>query len=186
LPVASELAICILFKPPGNGGKANSLLLTRASCESSLIYGNYKSIESSHFKSSVHFGLQRWEVGNYFKDPPDFELMASQVAKRLILNVVRVNSAPQLGHVNFFAAPDFSRTWRSRLLNGESSSNSLCKQSPDPLMPPDDHLLSDCGISQPGLPNGAKTQLLMHTNTNYLLDLCILLRLFDKEYQLIG
>jgi hypothetical protein len=34
--------------------------------------------------------------------------------------------------------------------------------------------------------NGAKTQLLMHTNTNYLLDLCILLRLFDKEYQLIG
>jgi hypothetical protein len=109
-----------ISKPPGDGGKANSLLLTKASCKSSLIYGNYKSIESSHFNPSVHFGLQRWEVGNYFKDPPDFELMASQVAKWLILNVVRVNSAPQLGHVNFFAAPDFSRTWRSQLLNGES------------------------------------------------------------------
>jgi hypothetical protein len=34
-------------------------------------------------------------------------------------------------------------------------------------------------------PNGAKTQLLMHTNTNYLLDLCILLGLFDIGYQLI-
>jgi hypothetical protein len=34
-------------------------------------------------------------------------------------------------------------------------------------------------------PNGAKTQLLMHTNTNYLLDLCILLGLFDRGYQLI-
>jgi hypothetical protein len=35
------------------------------------------------------------------------------------------------------------------------------------------------------LPNGAKTQLLMHTNTNYLLDLCILLGVFDRGYQLM-
>jgi hypothetical protein len=35
-------------------------------------------------------------------------------------------------------------------------------------------------------PNGAKTQLLMYTNTNYLLDLCILLGLFDKGYQLMA
>jgi hypothetical protein len=28
--------------------------------------------------------------------------------------------------------------------------------------------------------NGAKTQLLMHTNTNLLLDLCILLGLFNR------
>jgi hypothetical protein len=35
------------------------------------------------------------------------------------------------------------------------------------------------------LPNGAKTQLLMHTNANYLLDLCILLGLFDRGYQLM-
>jgi len=34
-------------------------------------------------------------------------------------------------------------------------------------------------------PNGAKTQLLMHTNPNYLLDLCILLGLFDRAYQLM-
>jgi hypothetical protein len=32
------------------------------------------------------------------------------------------------------------------------------------------------------VPNGAKTQLLMHTNTNYLLDLYILLGLFDRGY----
>jgi hypothetical protein len=31
-------------------------------------------------------------------------------------------------------------------------------------------------------PNGAKTQLLMYINTNYLLDLCILLGLFDRGY----
>jgi hypothetical protein len=31
-------------------------------------------------------------------------------------------------------------------------------------------------------PNGAKTQLLMHTNTNLLLDLCILVGPFDKGY----
>jgi len=31
-------------------------------------------------------------------------------------------------------------------------------------------------------PNGAKTQLLIHTNTNYLLDLYILLGLFDRAY----
>jgi hypothetical protein len=36
------------------------------------------------------------------------------------------------------------------------------------------------------LPNGAKTQLLMHTNPNYLLDLCILLGLFDRAHQLIA
>jgi hypothetical protein len=35
-------------------------------------------------------------------------------------------------------------------------------------------------------PNGAKTQLLMHTNTNYLLDLYILLGLFNRQYQLIA
>jgi hypothetical protein len=35
-------------------------------------------------------------------------------------------------------------------------------------------------------PNGAKTQLLMHTNTNYLSDLCILLGLFDRGYQLMA
>lgn len=32
------------------------------------------------------------------------------------------------------------------------------------------------------LPNGGKTKLLMHTNTNYSLDLCILLKLFDRGY----
>jgi hypothetical protein len=31
-------------------------------------------------------------------------------------------------------------------------------------------------------PNGAKTQLLIHTNTNLLLDLYILLGLFDRGY----
>jgi hypothetical protein len=31
-------------------------------------------------------------------------------------------------------------------------------------------------------PNGAKTQLLIHTNTYLLLDLCILVGLFDKGY----
>jgi hypothetical protein len=36
-----------------------------------------------------------------------------------------------------------------------------------------------------GRPNGAKAQLLMYTNTNYLLDLCILLGLFNRGYQLI-
>jgi hypothetical protein len=35
-------------------------------------------------------------------------------------------------------------------------------------------------------PNGAKIQLLMHTNTNLLLDLCILLGLFDRGYQLMA
>jgi hypothetical protein len=35
-------------------------------------------------------------------------------------------------------------------------------------------------------PNGAKTQSLIHTNTNYLLDLCILLGLFNRGYQLIA
>jgi hypothetical protein len=31
-------------------------------------------------------------------------------------------------------------------------------------------------------PNGAKTYLLIYTNTNYLLDLRILLGLFDRQY----
>jgi hypothetical protein len=43
-------------------------------------------------------------------------------------------------------------------------------------------------VASPGYlsPNGAKTQLLMHTNTNYLLDLYILLGLFDRGYQLMA
>ena len=41
-------------------------------------------------------------------------------------------------------------------------------------------------VRPPLPPNGAKTQLLMHTNTNYLLDLCILLGLFDRGYQLMA
>jgi hypothetical protein len=32
------------------------------------------------------------------------------------------------------------------------------------------------------IPNGGKTQLLIHTNTNYLLDLYILLGIFDRGY----
>jgi hypothetical protein len=49
-------------------------------------------------------------------------------------------------------------------------------------------LIKSCCVNQhiqrvtPSSPNGAKTQLLMHTNTNYLLDLYILLRLFNKGY----
>jgi hypothetical protein len=35
-------------------------------------------------------------------------------------------------------------------------------------------------------PNGAKTQLLMYTNTNYLPDLYILLGLFNRGYQLMA
>ena len=42
-----------------------------------------------------------------------------------------------------------------------------------------DRILTDIDVC---IPNGAKTQLLMHTNTSLLLDLCILLGLFDKEY----
>ena len=47
---------------------------------------------------------------------------------------------------------------------------------------------SDQGDGFPSLdiPNGAKTQLLMHTNPNYLLDLCILLGVFDRAYQLMA
>jgi hypothetical protein len=43
-----------------------------------------------------------------------------------------------------------------------------------------------CRYSLAGFPNGAKTQLLMHTNTNYLLDVCILLGLFHRGYRLMA
>ena len=46
-----------------------------------------------------------------------------------------------------------------------------------------DRILTDIDVC---IPNGAKTQLLMHTNTNLLLDLCILLGLFDRAYQLMA
>lgn len=39
----------------------------------------------------------------------------------MFLAVVRVNTAPQMGHSALATTPDFSRWWRSRLLKVENS-----------------------------------------------------------------
>jgi hypothetical protein len=69
---------------------------------------------------------------------------------------------------------------RERLLDGILSSGYRWQRFLDGGSESRPHFAAAAG------PNGAKTQLLMHTNTNYLSDLCILLGLFDKGYQLIA